>query len=678
MISNDEFNEYQARKSFLQRIWIVGFLSFVCFALLFARFAWLQIVHHENYSQQSDSNRIKVYPIAPARGAILDRNGVVLAYNASTYTIEITPANVQNIDDTIRALQLFVPIGERDIRRFKQALGYAKRRLDSIPLRSDLTPEQVAALSAQLYRFPGVEIKARFVRRYPLGETASHVLGYISGITENDLTLLAQRGGADNYRGTQGIGRVGIEARYEKSLHGIMGVEEIETTAGGRPIRQLREFASEPGHTIQLSLDARLQRLVEELYGDRRGAFVAIDPRNGEVLALVSKPTFNPNQFIEGFDQEGWQALNDDSLNRPLFHRAIGGTYPVGSTFKPFMALAGMQTQTRKPDELMTAQYTFSLAEQSWRSPGGGRIDVERAIITSNNYYFYTLAYEMGITKINDFMIPWGFGQLTGIDVPGEVRGVLPSPAWKRGTYSNPAMRNWYDGDTVNVGIGQGHIRFTILQLASATATLANRGVQYTPHLLISDKNVVTGEEVSFPLVNPEVLNVDQAYLEVIYKAMLGVTQQGTSMNAFSGAGYVSAGKTGTAQASSIPQGQHYNPEELAEYKRDHSLYIAFAPLEAPTIAIALIVENAGRGGASAAPIARRAMDYYVQGIYPSEEDIKALQHNYAGFPKGEPRTQEDYDIIPVEQQIRLNASDAKQFHAQQEHNVLVMEGGTP
>ncbi|MGL4667322.1 MAG: penicillin-binding protein 2 [Saezia sp.] len=656
MIGKDEFNEYRARKSFLQRIWVAGFLTLFCFGLLFVRFAWLQIVHYEKYSLKSDSNRIKPVAIPPARGAIIDRNGVVLAYNASTYTIEVTPSQVKDMDALLDGVQALIPLSERDIRRFKQAAGNAGRRFSSVLLRSDLTQAQVAELSAQLYRFPGVEIKSRFVRRYPLKETASHVLGYISGMTEDDQAQLLENGGADNYRGTQEIGRVGVEAAYEKSLHGMMGIEEQETTAGGRPVRVLREFPPEPGHTIELSLDVRLQRLVEELYGDRRGAFVAIDPRNGEVLALVSKPTFNPNQFIEGFDQESWSALNDDALNRPLFHRAIGGTYPIGSTFKPFMALAGMQAGVRKPDEAINVQYMFSLGGTNWRSPGSGKMNVERAITTSNNYYFYTLAYEMGITKINTFMKPWGFGQLTGIDIPGEVRGTLPSPEWKRANFSRQEDRNWYDGETVNVGIGQGHIRFTILQLASATATLANRGQQYTPHLLLSDKNVVTGQRASFSTGAPKVMDVNAEYFEAVYRGMLGVTQQGTSKTAFTGAGYDSVGKTGTAQAASVPQGQRYDPQKLEEYKRDHSLYIAFAPLDNPQIAIALVVENAGKGGTSAAPIARRAMDYYLLGIYPSEEDIKALHNHYAGSPKGAPRTKDAYDIIPATEQVHLNA----------------------
>lgn len=659
MISRDEFNEYQARKSFLRRIWVAGFLTLLCFGLLFFRFAWLQVVHYEKYSLRSESNRVRSVPVPPTRGAIVDRHNVVLAYNASTYTIEVTPSEVADMDALLEGLQSFVPLSEREIRRFRQVAGSAGKKFSSVLLRSDLTQEQVAALSVQLYRFPGVEIKSRFVRRYPLGETASHVLGYIGGITEDDRMQLAESGDAENYRGTQEIGRVGVEAAYEKSLHGTMGIEEMEVTASGRPVRLLRETPAELGHMIRLSLDVRLQKLVEELYGERRGAFVAIDPRNGEVLALVSKPTFNPNQFIEGFDRESWSALNDDALNRPLFHRAIGGTYPVGSTFKPFMALAGMQTGVRAPEEEINALYYFSLGGTNWRSPGGGKMDAERAIITSNNYYFYSLAYEMGITKINNFMAPWGFGQLTGIDIPGEVRGVLPSPDWKRRTYSTPSERNWYDGETVNVGIGQGHIRFTILQLASATATLANNGQQYIPHLLLSDQNVVTGDEAFFPLGSPRSMDVDPAYIEAVHKAMYGVTQQGTSKNAFAGAGYASAGKTGTAQASSIPQGQRYDPTKLEEYKRDHSLYIAFAPLENPRIAIAVIVENAGKGGASAAPIARRAMDYYLLGLYPSEEDIKALQNNYAGPPRGQARTQGSYDIIPAEQQVHLSAVEA-------------------
>ena len=319
------------------------------------------------------------------------------------------------------------------------------------------------------------------------------------------------------------------------------------------------------------------------------------------------------------------------------------------------MALAGMQTETREPHEQINALYYFSLGGVNWRSPGGGKMDAEKAIITSNNYYFYTLAYEMGIRKINDFMEPWGFGQITGIDIPGEVRGILPSPEWKRRAFSRPSERNWYDGETVNVGIGQGHTRFTILQLASATATLANQGVRYTPHLLVKDKNVVTGEEETFYASEPQYMDVDSEYLQVVQQAMRGVTQQGTSRRVFSGAAYTSAGKTGTAQAASVPQGERYDPEKLAEYKRDHSLYIAFAPLEDPKIAIAVIVENAGTGSTAAAPIARRAMDYYLQGLYPSEEDILAVHNNAAPAPKGEPRIKLEYDIIPAEQQVSLS-----------------------
>lgn len=653
MIGNEEFNEYQARKSFLQRIWVVGFLTLLFFILLFIRFSWLQVVHFDQYILKSDSNRIKPEFISPDRGAIVDRNGIVLAYNASTYAVEIMPSKVKDLDALIMELQTIIPISAREIRVFRQLANHGGRKYKSVLLTSGLTEKQVAELGAQLYRFPGVEIKTRFVRRYPLGETASHVIGYIGAINENDQASLVENEEAANYRATQDIGRIGVEATYEKSLHGVMGVEYQETTAGGRPVRVLSEIPAQPGHEIQLTLDVRLQRLVENLFGDRRGAFVAIDPQNGEVLALVSKPTFNPNQFIEGFDQESWSALNDDALNRPLFHRAVGGTYPVGSTFKPFMALAGLQSGVRKVDEKISTQYIFSLGGTNWRSPGGGKLDVEQAIISSNNYYFYTLAYEMGITKIHDFMKPWGFGQITGIDVPGEVRGILPSLEWKKSAYSQPSERSWYDGETINVGIGQGHLKFTILQLASATATLANNGKQYRPHLMLGDLNVRTGELTEFDLM-PKQLDVEQEYIDAVHRGMFGVTQKGTSRRAFAGVEYNSAGKTGTAQASSVPQGQRYDPMKLEEYKRDHSLYIAFAPLENPQIAIAVIVENAGTGAESAAPIARRAMDYYLLGLYPSAEDIKAVQAGYAGVPKGQPRSREGYDIILDQEKVVL------------------------
>lgn len=652
-------NKYQEERHFQQRLVFAALFVFVCFGLLFARFIWLQVVHYDQFSARADTNRIKVVPLVPSRGAIIDRNGVVLAYNAPVYTVEITPSKVSDLSATIEEIRTIVPVSARDIRRFRQMLDNNKRlRFVSVPLTSHLTQEQVANLSAQLYRLPGVEVNARFIREYPLKETASHVLGYIHSINQRDIDLLTERDEFENYRGTQDIGREGIEARYESILHGTTGVEEVETTARGRPVRRLREVSAQPGQTLRLTLDIRLQRLVEELYGERRGAFVAIDPRNGEVLALVSKPTYDPNQFIEGFDQQGWDALQN-ALSRPLVNRAIGEIYPIGSTYKPFMALAGLQTGARKPDDITMDRGIFELGGRVWRSPAGeigGPTNVTRAIITSSNVYFYTLAYDMGVNTIYNFMKPWGFGQLTDIDLRGEARGILPSTEWKQQAFRTAEDRRWYDGETVNLGIGQGHNRFTMIQLATAVAALANNGAKHRPHLFLDAKDVATGRVYAYTDDQVVQMDVKPEYLDIVQNAMIEVPRRGTARTAFTGAAYDSGGKTGTAQASSVAQGARYNASELAEYKRDHALYIAFAPAENPTIAVAIIVENAGFGARSAVPIVRRALDYYLLGIYPSAEDIKAVQQGYAGPPRGQGRARADYDIIPAEQLIPLSA----------------------
>lgn len=677
----EKLNKYQERRNFQQRLWVAGFFVFFCFSLLFARFVWLQIMHHEQFSEIAKTNRVKILRLVPSRGSIVDRNGVVLAYNIPSYTVEIKPAAVKDVDALIQEISQIVPVSEREIRRFKQAVEGTRFKFISVPLRWGLNDEQVAKLSVQLYRFPGVEINMRFIRRYPLKDTACHVVGYINRITEADKRVLEEQEKSDNYQETQDIGRVGVEASYEQFLHGVEGVAEVEITSSGRLVRHLREAVALPGKDIRLTIDIRLQRLVEELFGERRGAFVAIDPRNGEVLALVSKPTFDPNLFIDGFDQESWDQLNDE-LSRPLFHRAIGGTYPIGSTYKPFMALAGLQTGTRTIDNKVTDKGVFELASRRWRSSQAGRsLNVSQAIAVSNNYYFYSLAYEMGVSKIAEFMKPWGFGQLTGIDLPGEVRGVLPTPEWKRQAYQNARDRRWYDGDTVNLGIGQGYNRFTMIQLGSALAALVNQGVRYTPHVLQTSYDVVRGTAQDYAAPALEQMHVDPVYLQVIREAMKEVPRKGTASQAFAGAAYESGGKTGTAQASSVAPGTRYDKDKLEEYKRDHSLYIAFAPADNPTIVVAIIVENAGFGARSAVPIVRRALDYHLLGVYPSAEDIQAVQKGYAGPPKGTPRTKESYDIIPAEWLVRPdvithNAQTLDAWREQDESNTMgrVME----
>jgi len=630
--------EADARR-FRVRVIAVGALVFFAFALLVARLVFLQVVRHEDLAEQAESNRTAVVPIVPNRGLILDRNGVVLATNYAAYTLEITPSKVASLEETIEALGQVVDIQQRDRRRFKRLMDES-RGFASLPIRTRLTDQEVARFTAQRYRFPGVDVKARLFRNYPLGETASHAIGYIGRINQTEKARIQDSEDEANYRGTEYIGKLGIEQSFEGQLHGITGVEQMETSAGGRAVRRLDSFPATPGQTVALSLDIKLQKLIEDLYGERRGALVALDPRNGEVLALVSKPTFDPNLFVEGIDVENWTALNE-SLDKPLLNRALRGTYPPGSTYKPFMALGALETGKRTPSAITQDNGSWTFGGHTFRSHGDhglGAVDMHRSIVQSSNVYYYQLANDMGVDAMHDFMKPLGLGQITGIDLNGEVRGVLPSQAWKRNAYRRPEQRKWYAGETISLGIGQGYNNFTMLQMAQATATLANGGVQHRPHLGMATVDAVTRVPHSIapaPAVN---LNFKPAHVEVVKRAMVAVTQGGTSTRVFAGARYLSGGKTGTAQAVTIGQKDKYNAAKMEEHQRDHALYIAFAPADAPRIAIAAIVENAGFGAAHAAPIVRRVFDYWLLGEYPSEEDIAAVRKGQAAAPIGKPR----------------------------------------
>ena len=631
---------------FRSRIVVIGLTVLLAFILVLARLVFLQVVRHDDLAEQAESNRTAILPVVPNRGLILDRNGVVLATNYAAYTLEITPSKAGNVDKTIEALSEIVDIHPRDKRRFKR-LREESRSFDSLPIRTRLTDEEVARFVAQRYRFPGVDVKARLFRSYPLGDVASHAIGYIGRINQREKERIEESENQANYRGTEYIGKLGIEQSFEPQLHGITGVDQMETSAGGRAVRRLNSFPATPGHTIALTLDIKLQRMVEDLFGNRRGALVAIDPRNGEVLALVSKPTFDPNLFVEGIDQENWAALNE-SIDRPLLNRALRGTYPPGSTYKPFMGLAALETGKRTPGTIIHDGGSWTFGGHTFRSHGDhglGAVDLYRSIVQSSNVYYYQLANDMGVDAMHDFMKPLGFGQLTGIDLNGELRGVLPSQEWKRKTYRRPEQKKWYAGETISLGIGQGYNNFTMLQLAHATATLANGGTQYRPHLGLATVDAVTREHRPIPQPPPVQLGYKPSHVEVIRRAMVGVTQGGTSTRVFAGAAYVSAGKTGTAQAVTIGQKDKYNAARLQERQRDHALYIAFAPADNPQIALAVIVENAGFGGAHAAPIARRVFDYWLLGQYPSEEDIAAVRKGQAMAPIGQPRAVVDISL---------------------------------
>lgn len=626
---------------FRSRLWAAAGFVLFCFGLLVFRLVVLQVVRHDDLATQAENNRVSVVPIVPNRGLIVDRHGVVLANNYAAYTLEITPSKVDNLEQTIEELSQIVDIQTRDRRRFKR-LREESKSFESIPIRTRLTDDEVARFTAQRFRFPGVDIQARLFRHYPYGELASHVLGYIGRINQREAEAMEDWPEEElaNYRGTEYIGKLGVEQSYEAELHGTTGFEEVETSAGGRAVRRLRSKPATPGSTIHLSIDIKLQGLIERLYGDRRGAMVVIDPRNGEVLAFVSKPTFDPNLFVDGIDSENWKELNE-SPDKPLLNRALRGTYPPGSTYKPFMALAALNTNKRSASTIIMDNGVFMFGGHRFRSPEnelGGAMDMRRAIVKSSNVYFYSLANELGVDLIHDQMEPLGFGRLTGIDLKGEVTGILPSTDWKRKAYKRAEQRKWYAGETISLGIGQGYNSFTMLQMASANATLASGGQRYQPRVVREIESVLTKERrvLSNQALPP--LPYKPEHVELVRQAMFGVTQEGTSTRVFMGAGYQSGGKTGTAQAVGLRQNEKYVASRLDEYKRDHSLYEAFAPVNEPRVALAIIVENSGFGAEAAAPIARRVLDYLLMDQYPSEEDIAAVRIGKASSPLGVPR----------------------------------------
>ena len=641
--------------SFRMRLVAAAVFVLFCFGLLAARLVYLQVVKHDELATQAENNRIAVVPIVPNRGLILDRNGVILADNYSAYTLEITPSKVGDLESTIDELAQVIDIQPRDRKRFKRLMDEGKS-FESLPIRSRLSDEEVARFTAQRFRFPGVDIKARLFRNYPLGEAGSHLIGYIGRINTAEKAAIDETEAAPNYRGTEYIGKLGIEQSYEADLHGATGFEEIETTAGGRAVRRLQSNPSTPGNTLTLAIDIRLQALVEQLFGDRRGALVAIDPRNGEILAFVSKPNFDPNLFVDGIDVENWKALNE-SPDKPLLNRALRGTYPPGSTYKPFMAMAALDSGKRGPHVIIQDNLTFSFGGRVFGSPETDRPgpkDMRAAIVSSSNVYFYSLANEMGVDLIHDELEPFGFGRKTGIDVDGEVTGLLPSTDWKRRAYRKPEMQKWFAGETISLGIGQGYNSFTMLQMATAMSTLSTGGLRFKPRLAREVVDIVSGERrrVASDALPPLALKPEQ--VDVIRRAMNGVTLEGTSRAVFVGAPYQSGGKTGTAQAVGLRAGEKYSSVKADERKRDHSLYVAFAPVDEPKVALAVIVENAGWGSMSAAPIARRVFDYLLLGQYPSAEDIVLTQQGKSTVPVGKPRAAAE---VPLPGQAAASAA---------------------
>ncbi len=601
---------------FRQRLALLGIFVLSLFSLLFLRFVYLQVIQHSHYSTLSDANRISVLPIAPHRGIIVDRNGVMLAHNYSAYTLEITPSRVDNLEATIDDLATIVEITPRDRRRFRKLFEESKR-FESLPIRTRLSDEEIARFAVHRYRFPGVEAKARLFRQYPQGEIFSHVVGHIGRINQREVEQLENEDRLANYRGSDYLGKTGLEQSYEKFLHGTTGVEEVEVDSGGRAVRTLSRTPPVSGSNLVLNLDAKLQEVAYNAFGSRRGALVAIDPTNGGVLAFVSKPGFDPNLFVDGIDPQSWGELNG-SPDKPLLNRASAGTYPPGSTFKPFMALAALFYGKRTPQQSISDPGYYMFGGHRFRDDkvdGHGIVDMHKSIVVSCDTYYYVLANDLGIDPISRFMALLGFGSRTGIDIAGEAAGVLPSTEWKMRRFK----QKWYAGETISVGIGQGYNSFTPLQLATATATLANNGVMYRPHIVNYIEDIRTRNKQlieTAPLLN---IGVRQEHIDVIKQAMVSVNIDGTSARAFAGAPYSSAGKTGTAQVIAIKQGEKYVESKVAERHRDHALFIAYAPADQPRIALAVIAENAGFGAREAAPIARQVIDYYLLGKIPDQ-----------------------------------------------------------
>ncbi len=605
----------------------------LAFGLLIGRFFWLQVIQHDFYQTRAEDNRIALIPIVPNRGVITDRNGIVLARNYSAFTLEITPSRVPDLEAAIDALATVIDIQPKDRKRFKRVMDEAKN-FESIPIRTRLTDAEVAKFAAQRYRFPGIEVKARLFRQYPLGNVASHALGYIGRITDRDLKWIEEVEKQANYKGTDHIGKNGLEQRYEFELHGETGYEEVEIDAGGRALRSLKRIPPVSGNNLTLTLDAKLQEITEQAFGDRKGALVAIDPTTGGILALVSNPTYDPNLFVDGITPDNWKELNEHP-SKPMVNRAINGAYPPGSTFKPFMALAALEMGKRTPNQTISDPGYFNFGNHQFRDDkkgGHGSVDMYKSIVHSCDTYYYMLANDMGIDNIAKFMAQLGLGERTGVDLgrdgASESKGILPSQEWKRQRFKKPEQQKWYAGETISIGIGQGYNAYTPIQLAQATAVVANNGVMFRPHIVGHITDAKTGEKRPVEPQPIRDLHLKPQNIEVIRRAMVGVNKEGTGARAFAGAAYESAGKTGTAQVYSL-KGAEYKAHSVKKELRDHALFIAYAPADKPTIALAVLVENGGFGAQSAAPIARMVMDYYLLGKLPAgaaKEDDTAVE----------------------------------------------------
>ena len=603
---------------FRARVYVVAFLVICSLFVLAARLFHLQIVSNEHYATLSQENRVRVVPIAPTRGLIFDRNLKLLADNKSSYQIEITPVQVDDLQQVVAQLGEYIELEEHHLKKFYEDVK-RKQSFESIPLKLNLNENEVAKFSVNRHRFPGVEIKARANRYYPYAGRSVHALGYVGRINAEE----AKKVDKQNYRGTTHIGKVGVEKYYEDVLHGDVGYQHIEINAQGRKLRVLEKVPPTAGADLVLSIDANLQKIAQESLGDRNGSVVAMDPQTGEVLVFVSTPTFDPNLFVNGISTKQYSMLRDDG-DRPLFNRALRGQYPPGSTIKPMMALAGLHYGATTASETMYAGPFYILPGhkrkyRDWKKGGHGKVDMYKSIIQSCDVYFYTLATELGITKISDFLSQFNLGSRTKLDTWGEAKGLMPSVQWKKAVYGQP----WYPGETVITGIGQGYMLTTPLQLAVATSAIAMRGQGVRPRFLHSTRGKDEAQELASITAMPSIDINSDLYWDQVISAMVDVAHKpnGTAFRIGKDAKYKIAGKTGTAQVFGLAEDEEYEEENVAEKLRDHGLFIAFAPVDDPKIAIAVIVENGGGGSKSAAPVARTVMDHYLL----SKEELKVM-----------------------------------------------------
>ena len=592
--------------------------------LLVGRLVWLQVVRYDYYTDLSQGNRVRIEPLPAPRGIIYDRQGLILAENQPAYQLELVPEQVPDLDATLQGLVRIGLLDADDVDDAKRTVR-SRRPFDSVPIRLHLSESDMAAFGVNRFEFPGVDIRTRLARSYPQGETAVHALGYVGTVSATDLARIDR----EAYAGTSTIGKVGIEAAYEDPLRGRNGSREIMVNARGRSVEKLGTLQAalqtrpgEPGTDLFLTLDLEVQRVAEQAVRDQRAAIVALDPNNGDVIALVSRPGFDPNLFARGLTRTEYAALNDNP-DRPLFNRALRGTYPPGSTIKPVVALAGLTHGIIEPDKPFFCIGYFSLPGSShrfrdWRPKGHGAVDLRSAISQSCDPYFYSLSNQLGVRRLNAFLGQFGLGKPTGIDIGGEKSGILPSPEWKKTAFKQRSAQVWFPGETVIFGIGQGYMTSTPLQLAHMTAILATRGKNFEPRLVRAMRNPRTQRMTELtPAPLPPLQAASAEHWDLIIDGMRAVMEGGTATRSAAGAPYSIAGKTGTAQVFSVAQNARYNESAIAERLRDHAWFVAFAPIEAPRIAIAVLVENGRSGSGTAAPIARTVMDAYLLRKFP-------------------------------------------------------------